>query len=121
MTTQIGCAANIGYGYARRKDKTHRRQCKMSTSKKRPVKGLCGRCFLELVFFEPALQTVAPLTFSLIQLSPLPFVNKYLYTLYTYTMCGGYGVLGMRQINTCQSPIKGQFFVDDILLCCLFS
>jgi hypothetical protein len=50
MTTQIGCAANIGYGYARRKIiKTHRRQCKMSTSKKRPVKGLCGRCLTEFI------------------------------------------------------------------------
>jgi hypothetical protein len=66
-----------------------------------PVKGLCGRCFSEFIdgdtvshvgvsIFDPALLTVAPLTFSLAQLSPpypLPFLNKY--NVYTYTVCGG--------------------------------
>ncbi len=32
--------------------------------------------------------------------SPLPSENKY--TLYTYTMCKGYGVLDFRQIKTCR-------------------
>ncbi len=44
-------------------------------------------------------------------LSPLPCVNKY--TLYTYTVCKGegYGVMGLRQINTCRKvPLQFNFF-----------
>ncbi len=41
---------------------------------------------------------------------PLPCVNKY--TVYTETVCkgGGYGVLGLRQINTCgKVPLQVNF------------
>jgi hypothetical protein len=44
--------------------------------------------------------------------SPLPCVNKY--TVYTYAVCkegGRYGVLGLRQINTCRKvPVQVTFF-----------
>ncbi len=81
------------------------------------VRGLCGRCLSELIdrrhsshicIFDPALWTVAPLTLFLVQLSPLPRVNKC--TVYTYTVWkrgGGHGVLGLRQISTCRKvPLK---------------
>jgi hypothetical protein len=49
-------------------------------------------------FFDPALWTVSPLTFSLVSSTPppLPCVNKY--TVYMYTVYKG---AGLRQINTC--------------------
>jgi hypothetical protein len=57
-----------------------------------------------MLVFSTELCELAPLTFSLVELSPppLPCVNKY--TVYTYTVCkgGAYGVLGLRQINTCR-------------------
>ncbi len=63
--------------------------------------------------FDPALWTVGPLTFSLVQLPPPPRVNKYI--VYTYTVCNGgrgYGVLGLRQINTCRKvPLLVNFFM----------
>jgi hypothetical protein len=84
----------------------------------RHVKGLSGSCLsknLEIgdtvshvAIFDPALWTVAPLTFSLVQLSPtppLPCVNRY--TVNT----SGYRVLGLRQINTCgKVPLQVNFF-----------
>jgi hypothetical protein len=49
--------------------------------------------------------------------SPLPCVKKYTiysiqYTVYTYTVCKGeYGVLGLRQINTCREvPLQVNIF-----------
>ena len=66
-----------------------------------------------MYFLDPALWSVAPLPFSLVQLSPPfppPCVNKC--TLYTYIVCiqGGYGVLGLRQINTCRKvPLQGNY------------
>ncbi len=65
-----------------------------------------------LVFFDPALWTVAPLTFSLVQLPPLLCVNKY--TVYTYTVCKGGGGSGGSGPQTNkhlpQSPFTGPFF-----------
>jgi hypothetical protein len=56
--------------------------------------------------FDPALRTVAPLTFSLVSSpppspSPLPCVNKYRYTVCTYTVCKevGYGVIGREEAS----------------------
>ncbi len=88
-----------------------------------PVKGHCGRCLSEFRdgryshscwHFDPALWTFAPLTFSLVQLSPapLPFVNKY--TAYTYTVqcVRGVGVWGswpQTDKHLAQSPFTGQF------------
>ncbi len=60
--------------------------------------------YVMLIFFDPALWTVAPLSFSLVPQSPFACVNKY--TVYTCTVCKGggeHGVLGLRQINTCRS------------------
>ncbi len=57
-------------------------------------------------YFRPNFVNCCPsnlLTGSTSPPSPLPCVNKY--TVYTYTMCKGggrYGVLGLRQINTCR-------------------
>ncbi len=68
--------------------------------------------------FDPALWTVAPLHFSLVQLSlrpPLPCKIKYtvMYTRLQCVMGGGggwYGVLGLRQINTCRKvPWQANF------------
>ncbi len=45
--------------------------------------------------FDPALCTVAPLTFSLVKISPLPplpCVNKYTVQIYTDTVCKGEGM-----------------------------
>ncbi len=79
------------------------------------VKGLCGRCLSKFIdwrysqscwYFRPSLWTVAPLTFSLVQLSPplLPLLCVNKYTVCTYTVCkgGGYGVLRPREINNCR-------------------
>ncbi len=62
------------------------------------------------------LWTSAPLTFSLVHLSPnpLPCVNKYMYTVqgYVFKQCvtGGEGIGGFRQINTCrQVPLLSIF------------
>jgi len=94
-----------------------------------PVKELCGICVSEFIanifstlshvgIFNPALGSVlscvAPIPFSLVQLSPLPCVNKYIECLlYTYTVCKGEGV-GFLSLQTDkhlpQSPFKGNFF-----------
>ncbi len=66
-------------------------------------------------YFQDALWTVVHLTFSLVQLSPLPCVNKY--TVYLYTVCkgrgGGGGVWGYGTKTEKKLPqiyFKGQFF-----------
>ena len=57
--------------------------------------------------FNPALWTVAPLPFSLVQLSPLTPLPVWISIQYE----GGYEVLGLRQINHLpKSPFTGQFF-----------
>jgi hypothetical protein len=62
------------------------------------------------VMLGSVLACVAPLPFSLGQLSPLPCVNKY--TVYTYTVCKG-GVWGsgpQADKHLSQSPFAGKFF-----------
>ncbi len=94
----------------------------MSSYKKLTCKGTLRRVYRldistvsHIGIFDPALWTIAPLTYSLVQLfpsSPLPFVNKY--TVYTFTVCkgeGGYGVLALRQINICREvPLQINYF-----------
>jgi hypothetical protein len=64
---------------------------------------------------DPALWIVALLTISLVQhLPPLPCVKCLLY--YTYTACKrggeGFGILGLRQINTCRKvPLQFNFLI----------
>ncbi len=65
---------------------------------------------LYLLYFQ--LHTVSPLlSGSTLPPPPLPCVNKY--TVYTYTVCSGegvYGVLELRQINTCRKvPLQVNF------------
>ncbi len=80
------------------------------------VRGICSRCLLEFIdwrncqsfwHFRPSFATCCPCTLlSGSTLPPhLPCGNKY--TVHTYRVCimckgGGYGVLGLRQINTCR-------------------
>ncbi len=77
-----------------------------------------------MLVFRPSFVNCCLLTFCLIQLSPppsLPYVNKY--TVYTYSVCsgGGYGVLGLRQINICREvPLLVNFLDDNILHCLLW-
>jgi len=54
--------------------------------------------------FDPALWTVSPLTFSLVQLYPPPLFPLWINILYTHIQFerGGDEVLGLRQINTCR-------------------
>jgi hypothetical protein len=81
-----------------------------------------GDTFSHVGILDPALWTVVPLTFSLVQLSPLPLipcVNKYS-KLLTYTVCGGgYGVLGLRDKHLQQSPFNMSIFFNDHILHCL--
>jgi hypothetical protein len=90
--------------------------------KKWPVKGLYGRCLSEIIdwrcwyvgIFDQALWTVAPLPFSLVQLSPssLSFVNKYC-ILYAHILCVRGGVWGsgpQTEKQPPQSPLADQFF-----------
>ncbi len=118
------------------KDKAHRRQCKMSSSKKIYLWGSLRQVIiivyiLEIVNFlctyihvgilnlalGSVLSCVAPLLFSLVQLfhpTPLPCVNKYTVILYTRIQCvrgRGFEVLGLRQINNWRKvPLKVNFF-----------
>ncbi len=65
MTTQIGCAANIGDGYARRKIRLIEGNAKCRHLKKLTCKGTLRQVFIRvyrleiqsvmLVFFDPAL------------------------------------------------------------------
>jgi hypothetical protein len=61
--------------------------------------------------FDPASLTVAPLTFSLVQLSPpLPCFTKY--TVYTYTVCqrgGGWSYGPQTDKQLPENPFTGQF------------
>ncbi len=64
-----------------------------------------------MLVFSTQLCELLPLSPFLVQLPPpLPCVNKH--TVYTYTLCGGgYGVLGLRQINTCRkAPLQNTIF-----------
>ncbi len=63
------------------KEKTHRRQCKMSSSKKSPVEGLCGRC---LYVWGPWNST------------PHPSHTVYVHTVYLFTQKRG-GELKQRE------------------------
>ncbi len=75
-----------------------------------PVKGLCGRCSSEFIGFVNCFPS--NLLFGSTLPPPHPCVNKY--NVYSCTECkgeGGYGVLGLRQINTCRKvPFTDQFF-----------
>ncbi len=85
-------------------------------------KGILRQVFIEFIYWrysqscwyfeDPSLCTVAPLTFSLVQLSPFPCVNKYAVYRYTVYKGGGrYGILGLRQINTFRKvPFQINFF-----------
>ncbi len=69
------------------KDKIHRRQCKMSSSKKTDhVKGLCGRCLLELIdqrysqsrlYFRLIFVSCCPSNLLFTSPTPPPFPVKY--------------------------------------------
>ena len=77
------------------------------------------RTFSHVGIFNPSfLICISPVAFSLVQLTPLPplsCVNKYC-ILYTVCKGEGYGVLGLRQINTCRKvPLQINFLDDDIL------
>jgi hypothetical protein len=102
----------------------------MSSSKILPVKGLCGRCLSEfretgdavryVGISNPALWTVAPLTYSLVQLSPLS-LPVYTYTR-TNTVCKRRGVWGsvpQTDNHLPQSPLTSQFFMTTF--CIAFS
>ncbi len=61
--------------------------------------------------FDPAFWTVAPLTFSLVQLSPSPPFPVWIRMLYTRMLClrGGGGVMGFWASNT-WTPFRGKKF-----------
>ncbi len=68
---------------------------------------------LEMLVFVNC-YSVAPLTFSLVQLPPpLPCVKKY--TVYTYTVCNGRGGYGVLQTPASKSLHRSIFLDDDIL------
>ncbi len=107
----------------------------MVSSKNLPVKGLCGRCLSEFKsgdmysrscwYFRTSFVNCCPsnlLSGSTLPPSPFPCVNKYhiLYILYIIQVCkGGYGVLGLRQINTGRKVNLQVFFLDDDILHCI--
>ncbi len=87
----------------------------MSSSKIMTCKGTLRQVFIRVYktgepvrrfgIFDPALWTVDTLTFSLVQLSPLPP-----FPFYFVGGGGGYGILGLRQINTCSEvPLQVNF------------
>jgi hypothetical protein len=90
---------------------------------KAKTKRLFSQCRLEILVFSTQLCELLPLyPYLWINSPPFPLscVNKY--PAYTYTVCkgGGYGVLGLRQINTCRKvPLHVNFLDDDILHCLL--
>ncbi len=95
------------------KDKTHRRQCKMLSSKKLTCEGTLRQVFIRvyrlaiqwvMLVFSTQLCELLPFSPSLLFNSPpLPCVNK----------GGGYGGLGIRQIDTLPlSLFTGQFFFN---------
>jgi hypothetical protein len=85
----------------------------MSSSKKLTCNGTLRQVFIRVYrldsqtcwYFRPSFVNCCPsnlLSGSTLPPSPLLCVNKY--TVYTYTVRkeGGYGVLGLREINTCR-------------------
>jgi hypothetical protein len=109
----------------------------MLSSKNWPVKGLCGRYLSEFIdsrysqscwYLDPSLWTVAPLTFSLVQLSPpspVP-VNKYTVLYCTSIQCVGWGGGGTgfwasdRWTPAAKSLYRSIFLDDDNLDCLLW-
>ncbi len=107
-----------------------RHQSKMPSSTKLTCKGTLRQVFISVIrlesgdtvsyvgIFDTALWTVAHLPFSLVQLSPPTPFPVWLCILYTRIQCvrgGGYGVLGLRRINTCRKvPLQVMFLEDDI-------
>jgi hypothetical protein len=89
----------------------YRHQKKMSSSQKnRSVKGTCGRGLSELFMNSLGLWTVAPLPFSMVQLSFLPSFRVWISILYTRLQFVREGV-GVRQINTCRKvPLQVIFY-----------
>ncbi len=100
----------------------------MSSSKKKPAKGLCGRCLSEfidwrqsvmLVFLIQLCELCCPsnlLSGSTLPTFPLPCVKTILYTriqCVQFVRGGGvmHVVLSLRQINTCRKvPFQVNFF-----------
>jgi hypothetical protein len=83
--------------------------------KKLTSKGTLRQVFIRVYRLEihvgihnPALWTIAPLTFSLVQLSPLPHFHV-LYTGCKEGVGDWYGVMGLRRRNTCLK-VPLQFF-----------
>jgi hypothetical protein len=77
-----------------------------------------------LVFSTPHVNySSAPLTFSMVHLPPppptLPCVNNYTETRIQCVKGVEYGVLGLRQINTCREVFLLVNFLDDDILHCL--
>ncbi len=64
-------------------------------------------------YFRPSFVNCCPSNLLSVSISPHPpFPCENKYTVYTYTVCGGgYGVLGLRQINTFRKvPLQVNFF-----------
>ncbi len=73
-------------------DKLQDTKAKCCHIKNWPVKVLCGRCLSgdtvsHVAIFDPALLSVAPLSFSLVQLSPLLPFPVWISILYTRIQC----------------------------------
>ncbi len=80
--------------------------------------------FSHVGIFYPALWTIAPLTFSLVQFSPPHPFPVWISILFTRIQCErGGGLWGSGpQTNTCRKVRSHvNFLDDDILLCCLHS
>ncbi len=98
----------------------------MSSSKKLTCKGTLRQVFIKVYRLEIQSVMLVFLTLSpslwFNSPPPLPCVKKYS-TAYTYTVCnggaGGYGILGLRQINTCRKVLFQINFLDDDILHCL--
>jgi hypothetical protein len=74
-----------------------------------------------MVVFSTHLCELLPLSPSLWFNSPTPpSLSEQVYCI-TYTVCkgGGYGVLGLRQINTCRKVSLQVNFLDNEILHCL--
>jgi hypothetical protein len=109
----------------------HQRKCRQQ--KKLTCKGILRQVFIRV--YRPEMHSVMLvlstqlcellplyLTFSLVELSP-PF-SVWRCILYIRIQCergGGYGVLGLRQINTCLKDSLQMIFYDAILHCLLWS
>jgi hypothetical protein len=100
----------------------NRHQSKMFSLKIFPCKETLRQMFfivyrLEIqsvmLVFSTHLYELLPLSPSLwFNSSPYPFLNNY--TVHMYTVYKrGYGVLGLRQINTCRNSLYRSIFRDD--------